>query len=42
MDLRKYMIIAKGEICTKKVRSCVKNLETNKYDVTYCQINLKQ
>ncbi len=35
MDSSKFMIIAKGEICTKKVRSCEKNLTTHKYDITY-------
>ena len=35
MDSSKFMIITKGEICTKKVRSCEKNLTTHKYDITY-------
>ncbi len=35
MDSRKFMIIAKGKICTNRVRSCNKNQITHKYDITF-------
>ncbi|MCR4684390.1 MAG: AAA family ATPase [Lachnospiraceae bacterium] len=35
MDPTKFMIIAKGEICTNNVRYCKKNLSTHKYDLTF-------
>ena len=35
MDSTKYMIIAKGKICTRQVKSCVYNPATDRYDITY-------
>lgn len=35
MDTTKYMVIAKGEVITKKVVSCVINSDTKKYDITF-------
>lgn len=35
MDTTKYMIIAKDRICTKEVRTCIYNVSTNKYDITF-------
>lgn len=35
MDPTKYMVIAKNEICTDRVKSCFYNVDTDKYDVTF-------
>ena len=35
MDSTKYMIIAKGKICTHQVRDCRYNPSTHLYDLTY-------
>lgn len=35
MDVRKFMIIAKGEIITKKVNTCVPVYSTHRYDITF-------
>ena len=35
MDPTKHMIIAKGEFCTRRIKSCVTNPTTGKYDITF-------
>ena len=35
MDSTKYMIIAKGKICTEQVKFCAYNPNTRKYDLTF-------
>lgn len=35
MDPTKYMVIAKNEICTDRVKSCAYNVDKDKYDVTF-------
>ncbi|MBR0038384.1 MAG: AAA family ATPase [Lachnospiraceae bacterium] len=35
MDATKYMIIIKDEIATNKIKSCIFNVATKKYDITF-------
>ena len=35
IDATKYMIVAKGKIETSKIDTCVKNPDTNKYDIKF-------
>lgn len=35
MDTTRYMVVAKGEVITKKVFSCIINSDTKKYDITF-------
>lgn len=35
MDTTRYMVVAKGEVITKKVVSCIINSDTKKYDITF-------
>ena len=35
MDPTKFMVITKNEICTERVKSCVYNVDKDKYDVTF-------
>ena len=35
MDPRKFMIITKGKVSTKQIRSCTKNASTHKFDIVF-------